>query len=189
MNKRSTQTGRCARILSSTLIQGGPERCILLRSESPSGKCAKLHTVAASNNRDHTTRSLSSSPFARTINCSPGSQRLLEVTHQDHSIIACSRHLYVGVILRPHPVRGESHIQRNASGEVVTIQFWKVASCIKRNASQLFVTGLSYRHVSFVWFAFFPRTPLFCERSSVVYNVLDPSTLALNHWLFAHSSL
>ena len=32
---------------------------ILLRSESPSGMCAKLHTVAASNNRDHpTTRSL-----------------------------------------------------------------------------------------------------------------------------------
>jgi len=30
----------------------------LLRSESPSGKCAKLRTVAASNNRDHLTRSL-----------------------------------------------------------------------------------------------------------------------------------
>jgi len=48
--------------------------------------CAKLRTVAASNNRDHPTRSLSSSPFASTINCSPGSQALLEVTHQDHSI-------------------------------------------------------------------------------------------------------
>ena len=30
---------------------------ILLWSESPSGKCAKLHTVTASNNRDHPTRS------------------------------------------------------------------------------------------------------------------------------------
>jgi len=59
---------------------------IVLRSEIPSGMCAKLRTVAASNDRDHTTRSLSSSPFARTINCSPGSQALLEVTHQDHSI-------------------------------------------------------------------------------------------------------
>jgi len=29
-----------------------------LGSESPSGKCAKLHTVAASNNRDHPMRSL-----------------------------------------------------------------------------------------------------------------------------------
>jgi len=36
--------------------------------------------------RDYTPRSLSSSPFASTSNCSPGSQALLEVTHQDHSI-------------------------------------------------------------------------------------------------------
>ena len=49
----------------------------VLRSEIPSGKCAKLRTVAASNNRDHPTRSLSSSPLASTINCSPGSQALL----------------------------------------------------------------------------------------------------------------
>jgi len=31
---------------------------LVLRSESPGGKCANLHTVAASNNRDHPTRSL-----------------------------------------------------------------------------------------------------------------------------------
>jgi len=52
--------------------------------ESRSGMCAKLQTVAASNNRVHLTRSLSSSPLARIINCSPASQALLEVTHQDH---------------------------------------------------------------------------------------------------------
>jgi len=54
-----------------------------MRSETASGKCAKLHTVVASNNRDHPTRS--SLPSRSTINCSPGSQALLEVTHQDHS--------------------------------------------------------------------------------------------------------
>jgi len=27
----------------------------------------------------------------------------------------------MGVVLRAHPVRGESHIQRNATGEVATI--------------------------------------------------------------------
>jgi len=59
---------------------------IVLRSEILSGMCAKLRTVAASNNKDHPTRSLSWSPFASTINCSPISQALLEVTHQDHSI-------------------------------------------------------------------------------------------------------
>jgi len=59
---------------------------LMLWSEIPSGMCAKLRTVAARNNRDQPTRSLSSSPLASTINCSPGSQALLEVTHQDHTI-------------------------------------------------------------------------------------------------------
>ena len=59
-----------------------------MRSESPSGKCAKLHTMAASNNRDHATSSL---------------------------FIAWSRHKYIGVVLRAHSVRGEPRIQRNAS--------------------------------------------------------------------------
>jgi len=58
----------------------------MLWPESLSGKCSNLHTVAASNNRDHLTRSLSSLPSGSTINCSPDSQALLEVTHQDHSI-------------------------------------------------------------------------------------------------------
>ena len=31
-----------------------------------------------------------------------------------------SRHIYVGVVLRAHPVPGESHIQRNVDGEVAT---------------------------------------------------------------------
>jgi len=35
--------------------------------------------------------------------------------------IACSRYLYNGVILHAHPVRGESHNQRNATGEVATV--------------------------------------------------------------------
>jgi len=49
--------------------------------------CAqKLPTVAASNNKVHPTRSLSLSPLTTTINCLPGSEALLEVTHQDHSI-------------------------------------------------------------------------------------------------------
>jgi len=40
---------------------------VLMRSESPSGKCAKLHTVAASNNRDHMPWSLYFCLFARHI--------------------------------------------------------------------------------------------------------------------------
>jgi len=97
----------------------------VLRSEIPSGMCAELRTVAASNNIDHPTRSLSSSPFASTFNCSPDSQALLEVTHQDHSngitllLLVRATYMY-GVVLHAHPVRGESNNQRNTTGEVAT---------------------------------------------------------------------
>jgi len=66
---------------------------LLLRSESPSGKCTKLRTVVASNNRVHMPWSL---------------YYCLFVPH------TC------GVVLRAHPVRGESHNQRNTNGEVAT---------------------------------------------------------------------
>ena len=36
------------------------------------------------------------------------------------TFIAFSRHIYMGDILHAHPVRGESHIQRNANGAVAT---------------------------------------------------------------------
>jgi len=63
--------------------------------KSPSGIRAKLRTVAASNNRVHTTWSLCYCLFAPRI--------------------------YI-IVIRPYPVRGESHIQRNATGEVATVQ-------------------------------------------------------------------
>ena len=34
--------------------------------------------------------------------------------------VGCSRYTYDGVILHAHPVRGESHNQRNTTGEVAT---------------------------------------------------------------------
>ena len=69
---------------------------VLLRSKSPSGKCAKLHTVEASNNRDNKTRSLSPSPLASSIKCSLGSQALIEVTHRGHFIMLVhATHLWV----------------------------------------------------------------------------------------------
>ena len=40
---------------------------LLLRSEIPSGKCAEIRTVAASNNRDHSTKSLYFCLFAPRI--------------------------------------------------------------------------------------------------------------------------
>ena len=94
---------------------------ILLQSEIPSGICAELAlwqqatleitlVVTVSKHDQLFTR------FTSIIRChSPRS------LHRDHSIIACSRHIHNGVILHAHPVRGESHNQRNTTGEVATI--------------------------------------------------------------------
>ena len=68
-------------------------RLLLLRSEIPSGMCAELRIVAASNNRDHPTRSLYYCLFAP--------------------------HTYI-FVLRAHPVHGESYNQRNTTGDVAT---------------------------------------------------------------------
>jgi len=69
---------------------------ILLRSESPSGKHAKLRIVAASNNRVHAPQSLYCCLFVPHI---------------------------CGVFLCAHPVCGDTHNQRNANGEVATVRW------------------------------------------------------------------
>ena len=61
--------------------------------KSPSGVCAKFRTVAASSNRVHMPWSVYYYLFAL--------------------------HIYI-FVLCAHPVRGESHIQRNATGKVAT---------------------------------------------------------------------
>jgi len=70
---------------------------LLLRSESPSSMCTKLHTVAASNNRDHPARSLYYCLFVPHI---------------------------CGVFLRAHSVHGEPCIsaQHQQSGCNITQQ-------------------------------------------------------------------
>jgi len=45
-----------------------------------------------------------------------------ELARHDRSIIACSRHIYMGVVLRGHSVRAHS-VQRNASGVAATLQY------------------------------------------------------------------
>jgi len=51
----------------------------------------------------------------------PRQQATIEIMLAISLIIACSRCIYNGVILHAHPVRGESHNQRNAIGDVATI--------------------------------------------------------------------
>jgi len=97
---------------------------VLLRSEGPSGMCAKLSSVAASNNRDHAPQSLYYCLFAP----------------------------HICVVLRAHPVRGESHIQRNANGEVATVCnclrafsiFWRTVLELPITHTTIDLQGLPY---------------------------------------------
>jgi len=50
-------------------------------------------------------------------------QAIVEIMRRNHSVIACSCHIYMGVILRAHPIRGESHIKRNANREVALVGY------------------------------------------------------------------
>ena len=51
----------------------------------------------------------------------PWQQATMEIMLAISLTIACSRYIYNGVILHAHPLRGESHNQRNTTGEVATI--------------------------------------------------------------------
>jgi len=77
---------------------------ISMQLESPSGMCAKLHTVAASNNRDHMPWSLYYCLFTPHICC---------------------------VVLHAHSIHGEQHIQCNACGKVATVAYVHVRLTIK----------------------------------------------------------
>jgi len=66
--------------------------------------------------------------------------------------IACSRHIYNSVVLDAHPVRGESRIQRNTTGEVATTSppfynepHWSHVLCVKAELSTT-STSMSQHH-------------------------------------------
>jgi len=92
---------------------------VVLRSEIPSGMYAKLRTMAACNNRDHASQSLFAYAGHHVQSFTRYYRQSFDITIS--LTLACSRYIYNGVILHAHPVRGESHNQRNATGEVATV--------------------------------------------------------------------
>jgi len=60
-------------------------------------------------------------PESQVRKASQWQQATIKITYRAHSInVACSRHIYMGVVPCAHFFCGEPHIQRNASGEVAT---------------------------------------------------------------------
>jgi len=70
-------------------------------------------------------------------------QATIEITRHDHSIVACSRHWYTGVILRAHSVRGEQRIQCNANREVATLQALPIFQHTRQRKIQILFFGFS----------------------------------------------
>jgi len=72
-------------------------RIVLLRSESPNGKCAKLHTVAASNNRHHAPQSLYYCLFVPHIYgcCSSRTSRSCWISRSTQQQRGCSSRLHM----------------------------------------------------------------------------------------------
>jgi len=105
------------------------------------GKRAKLHTVAASNNRDHPTRSLLSSPLVSAINCSLVSQALLEATHQDHSIginlLLLARATYMWVLCFAHiPFVVNRTFNATPTERLQQREHWPTILCMRCNRSR-----------------------------------------------------
>jgi len=86
----------------------------------------------------------------------------------------------VSNVCRDYEVTSEMH--RVVQKDVYI--FYKVAFYIERKTLQFF------RPVSqtctFCVILFFPRTLPFCEHIAIVYDVLDPSSLSLNHCEYSH---
>ena len=57
-------------------------------------------------------------------------QATIEITCHDHTITACSCHIYVSVVLRAHPGHGEPHVQCNGNGEVATGSTFKLRGSV-----------------------------------------------------------
>jgi len=101
---------------------------VVLRSEIPSGICAKLRTVAASNNRVHMPWSLFAYVIV-TFNC--WHRWYHQRSHATITLWLLVRATYMyGIVLHAHPVRGESHNQRNTTGEVATVGSLVVSVCL-----------------------------------------------------------
>jgi len=74
-------------------------------------------------------------------------QATIEIMRRrDHSVIACSCHMCMGVVLRAHPVHGEPRIQRNTHGEVATIDSFLTPNVV---CTYLNIDRLAYVQVCF----------------------------------------
>jgi len=78
----------------------------------------------------------SRAPCAQSF--APWQQTTIKIMIAISLTVACSRYVFNGVILHAYPVRGESHNQRNTTGEVATTDYHMQMRWLKRNENNIF---------------------------------------------------
>ena len=81
---------------------------------------------------DRKSRAICAQSFA------PWQQTTIKIMIAISLTVACSRYVFNGVILHAYPVRGESHNQRNTTGEVATTDYHMQMRWLKRNENNIF---------------------------------------------------
>jgi len=104
----------CRMHVSYTAFWRKPLPCCRERSHPRHRSRSTLVTSPRRKCCDRKSRAVCAHTFA------PWQQATIEIMLAIFLTIACSRYIYYGVILHAHPVRGESHNQRNTTGEVAT---------------------------------------------------------------------
>ena len=107
------QISKCKR---GDLVPCGRHPCLLIKREEMMINSEKLKLLPDYYCCDRKFRAACEQSFA------PWQQATIEIMFAISLTISCSRFIYYGVILHAHPVRGESHKQRNTTGEVATSQ-------------------------------------------------------------------
>jgi len=89
---------------------------VFVKTELPQQLGLHLHAVST-----HLDKLVHEPPSKKILDPPmPWQQAIIEIMLAISLTIACSRYIYNGVILHAHPLRGESHNQRNTTGEVAT---------------------------------------------------------------------
>jgi len=131
------QISKCKR---GDLVPCGRHPCLLIKREEMMINSEKLKLLPDYYCCDRKFRAACEQSFA------PWQQATIEIMFAISLTISCSRFIYYGVILHAHPVRGESHKQRNTTGEVATLP---IQYTISQKAQKLFGNNLAVVFLKF----------------------------------------
>jgi len=95
-----------------------------MKSDKQIARCSSLYSTSESSALGYSTVAIGKAWAACVQSFALWQQATIKFMRRNHSIVhllLCAMCTYSIVVLRTHPVRGESHIQRNTTREVATV--------------------------------------------------------------------